>query len=132
VRSGPAWCPGSAGQQRWRRRAEALERARLALEAANPPTATRGDVPPGAAAGAELCVTRIRTELSLRTNTGRTEPAPADIRATLDNAGLTEVVVDGPSFAGSSGQACLLGTSSAGKTTFTIAPLPGDGHCRPD
>jgi hypothetical protein len=132
----PGGEPGGLSDAEARRRAEALERARLVLEAANPPVPRRGDMPAATVIGAEQCVNQLRVELTRRVAGSRTAPSIPDIRSTMESIGLTAVTVNansrGPSFAGSTGAACLLGTFTADKPTFAIAPLPTAGGCHPD
>ena len=111
---------------------EALERRRRNLEAQNPPTPTRGAVLAAAIAGAESCVRALRIEFTLLAAGSGTRPSDDTIRATLRHAGLTSVTVQpGPTFAASTGQACLLGSLTTEKPSFTIAQLGPDGSCHP-
>jgi hypothetical protein len=49
----------------------------------------------------------------------------------LTNAGLLQpVVVAGPAFAASTGEACIVGTFTDGRPAMTLTPLSGT-TCRP-
>jgi hypothetical protein len=100
------------------------------LEANNTPVPTRGAVKPSVIPAAENCVHLLSLRFSLLAagDKALTEPT---VRAELLDAGLTGVIVDpGPTFAASTGQACVVGTFTAGTPIFAITPLAGDGSCR--
>jgi hypothetical protein len=57
-------------------------------------------------------------------------PDDSAVRTALQTAGLQQVWVQpGPAFAGSTGQACVIGAFTADNPTFTIATLNPDGTC---
>jgi hypothetical protein len=107
------------------------ERRRRVLESQQSPVPRRGDVPPGAVAGAEECVRLLLLDFTLRTAGSGRAPDEAGIRAALTNAGLLQpVVVAGPAFAASTGEACIVGTFPDGKPAMILTPLSGT-TCRP-
>jgi hypothetical protein len=109
----------------------AEERRRRVLESQQSPVPRRGDVPPGAVAGAEECVRLLLQEFTLSSAGSGRAPGEAGIRAALTNAGLLQpVVVPGPAFAASTGEACIVGTFTDGKPAMTLTPLSGT-TCRP-
>ncbi len=109
----------------------AEERQRRALESQHSPVPRRGDVPPEAVAGAEECVRLLLLEFTLRAAGSGRAPDEADTRAALTNAGLLQpVVVAGPAFAASTGEACIVGTFTDGRPAMTLTPLSGT-TCRP-
>jgi hypothetical protein len=110
--------------------ADAAERRRRALAEANPPLPRRAGVPEAAAVRAESCARRISPELTLLSVTG----APDDnaIRQILSTAGLDQVVIrPGPTFAASTGKACLYGTLTSDHPKLSIGPLAPNGSCPP-
>jgi hypothetical protein len=95
-------------------------------------------VPADAAARAADCISILRMELVLRRASGTLDENA--VRAALTAAHLTRVVVGpGLRFAGSTGQACVVGSvpagsgsgAGAGNPEFAITPLSPDGTCRP-
>ncbi|MFC3738546.1 hypothetical protein ACFOS3_15945 [Paractinoplanes deccanensis] len=107
---------------------DARERARRALAQQNPPTARRGVVPEAAVPGAEACVHALRIQFSLLEAAGSERP---DLGAALRSAGLTQIVVASPSFAASTGSACLYGTLTPAGPTFAIGPVTAGKPCSP-
>jgi len=115
--------PNDAGSPRDRRE-QVLESQRATYP-------RRGDVPAVAAAAATECARLLQLEFTLRTAGGRPLDEEA-VRAALQSTGLTKAVIEpGPRFATSTGQACIIGTVTAGRPAMVIAPLPSDGTCRP-
>jgi hypothetical protein len=111
--------------------AEAAERARRALEAANPPLPRRGPLPAAAAARAEACARHLSPQLNLLMR----DTAPLDERALrrfLTREGLTGIGIGpGPSFAGATGAACVYGSFTADGPELSIGPPGPDGSCSP-
>jgi hypothetical protein len=117
------------------------ERTRRVLEAQRSAIPRRGNVPADAAARAADCVVILRMELTLRRASGTLDENA--VRAALTAARLTRVVVGpGLRFAGSTGQACVVGSVPAGGSgagavgdtgnpEIAIAPLRPDGTCQP-
>jgi hypothetical protein len=108
----------------------AAERARRALAAQASPAPTRGAVPPAALPGAQACVRQLRMTFRLLTAGSGQPPDDTAVRTALQTAGLQQVRVQpGPAFAGSTGQACVIGAFAADSPTFTIAAPAPDGTC---
>jgi hypothetical protein len=108
------------------------QRARRVLAEQHRPTPQRGVVPQAAVPGAEACVYALKLTFSLLTAGTRTVPDRQEIDTALRSAGLTKIVIHpGPSFAASTGAACVYGTFAATGPSFAIGPLASDGSCRP-
>jgi hypothetical protein len=111
---------------------EAAERARRALEAANPPIPRRAPVPPEAAAVAEACARKLQPELTLLAASPGGLADDKILRTMLTNAGLTTITIQpGPAFAATAGKACVYGTFPNGKPELSIGPQQPNGTCRP-
>ena len=109
-----------------------VQRARRALAERHRPTPRRGPVPEAAVPGAEACIYALKLHFSLLTSGSQTVPDNQAIGAALNTAGLTKIVVrPGPTFAASTGAACVHGTFTTTGPAFTIAPLAADGSCPP-
>jgi len=111
---------------------DAAERARRALEAANPPISRRAPIPPEAAATAESCARSLQPGLTLLAANPRALADEQSLRRILTSAGLTKIIIQpGPTFAAAAGKACVYGTFPSGKPELSIGPQPRDGSCRP-
>jgi hypothetical protein len=110
----------------------AAERARRALEAANPPIPQRAPVPPEAVAAAESCARTLQQELTLLAASPGGITDEQSLRRILTSAGLSRILVQpGPAFAAAAGQACVHGTFPSGRPELSIGPQQPDGSCRP-
>ncbi|MEU8614429.1 hypothetical protein AB0C29_41220 [Actinoplanes sp. NPDC048791] len=111
--------------------ADAAERARRALEAANPPLPRRGPLPSAAAAQAETCARNLSPQLNLLMHAS----GPLDeqtLRALLTREGLTGVAIGpGPNFAAATGTACVHGSLAGERPEMSIGPPAPDGTCHP-
>jgi hypothetical protein len=89
-------------------------------------------MPETAVPGAEACIYALELHFSLLMSGSRTVPDDEAIRAALNSAGLTKIVVrPGPVFAASTGAACVHGTVTASGPVFAVGPAAADGACRP-
>ncbi|MEU8230202.1 hypothetical protein AB0C12_11420 [Actinoplanes sp. NPDC048967] len=111
--------------------ADAAERARRALEAANPPLPRRGPLPSAAAARAEACARNLSPQLNLLMHASDALDEQT-LRAMLTREGLTGVVIGpGPKFAGTTGNACVHGSLAGDGPDLSIGPPAPDGTCHP-
>lgn len=111
--------------------ADAAERARRALAAANPPLPRRGPLPSEAAARAETCARSLSPQLTLLLH-GADPLDEKTLRTFLTGEGLTGVVIGpGLSFAAATGKACVHGSLTADRPELSIGPPAPDGTCRP-
>lgn len=111
------------------RRRMVLERAASAT-----PIPRREAVPDAAAARADQCVRSLQLDLRLLTR-GTDKPSAEEVRSALTGAGLTRLIVrddiDGPVFAGWTGQACVYGEFHAAAASLSIGMPAKDGACQP-
>lgn len=109
---------------------EAREQARRALMEQRRQIPRRGAVPEAAVPGAEACVHALEIHFSLLMRGSREAPGEPEIDAALRSAGLTEIVVSPrPSFAGSTGAACVYGSFTAAGPEFVIGPAAPGRPC---
>ena len=110
----------------------AAERARRALEAANPPIPRRAPIPPEAAPAAESCARSLQPDLTLLAVSPGGLADEQSLRRVLTSAGLTKIIIQpGPAFAAAAGKACVYGTFPSGKPELSIGPQQPDGSCHP-
>jgi hypothetical protein len=127
----PKWVSSAPPRPMTSAEADAVERARRALEAANPPLPRRGPLPSAAATQAETCARNLSPQLNLLMH----GPGPFDeqtLRAFLTREGLTGVVIGpGPEFAAATGNACVHGSLAGERPDLSIGPPGPDGTCHP-
>ncbi|WP_412746438.1 hypothetical protein [Krasilnikovia sp. MM14-A1004] len=108
------------------------QRALLTLAQQYHPVPRRGVVPEAAVPGAEACVNALTMQFVLLAGGSRAVPDRRAVDAALRSAGLVDIVVRaGPTFAASTGAACVYGRFSAAGPAFEIGPPATDGSCRP-
>jgi hypothetical protein len=110
---------------------DAAERARRALEAANPPLPRLGPLPSEAAAQAETCARNLSPQLTLLMH-GAVPLDERTLRRFLTGEGLTGVVIGpGLDFAAATGKACVHGHFTADGPALSIGPPAANGTCHP-
>ena len=110
---------------------DAAERARRALEAANPPISRRAPSTRGRSRR-QFCARSLRPKLTLLAANPGGLADEQSLRRILTSAGLTEIIIQpGPAFAAAAGKACVYGTFPSGRTELSIGPQQPDGSCRP-